>query len=230
MKLSQIFSLLSVLFLLSTTAACASHSDNAAAESTSSTTQTTATQTSRSNQVAQTPSNSQQPRTKTESISVEGEETEISLKLYDEASQVFTTYFPENDFVAESGGSGEGTGARFYFSAGGTRNEAVYVAMFFPAQATSLEQIQKLVTQQGGLLQRNQWQIVNQTEEVPYSWAKEKITFYEQRTASQPIGGEVYIGESDGKAFYVITHYPAEYAEGFGPRADLILKNLQVSP
>ena len=231
MKLTQIFSSLSVAFLLSTMAACASASENAVTKgATGSTTQTTATQTSHSTQVAQTPPNSQQSRTKTDVISVEGEETEISLKLYDAASEVFTTYFPENDFVAESGSSGEGTGARFYFSAGGAKNEAVYIAMFFPAQATSLEQIKKLVMQQGGLLQSNQWQVVNQTQEVPYSWAKEKITFYEQRTASEPIGGEVYIGESDGKAFYVITHYPAEYAEGFGPRADLILKNLQVSP
>ncbi len=230
MKLTQIFSLLSVAFLLSTMAACASASENAVTKGRSSTTQTTTTETSQSTQVAQTPPNTQQSRTKTDVISVEGEETEISLKLYDAASEVFTTYFPENDFVAEAGGSGEGTGARFYFSAGGAKNEAVYVAMFFPAQATSLEQIKKLVTQQSGLLQGNQWQVVNQTEEVPYSWAKEKITFYEPRTASEPIGGEVYIGESDGKAFYVITHYPAEYAEGFGPRADLILKNLQVRP
>ena len=230
MKLTQIFSLLSVSFLLSTMAACVSASEKAVTKGTSSTTQTTATETSQSTQVAQTPPNTQQSRTKTDVISVEGEETEISLKLYDAASEVFTTYFPENDFVAEAGGSGEGTGARFYFSAGGAKNEAVYVHMFFPAQATSLEQIKKLVTQQSGLLQGNQWQVVNQTEEVPYSWAKEKITFYEQRTASEPIGGEVYIGESDGKAFYVLTHYPAEYAEGFSPRADLILKNLQVSP
>jgi hypothetical protein len=230
MKLTQIFSLLSVAFLLSTMAACASASEKAVTKGRSSTTQTTTTETSQSTQVAPTPPNTQQSRTKTDVISVEGEETEISLKLYDAASEVFTTYFPENDFVAEAGGSGEGTGARFYFSAGGAKNEAVYVAMFFPAQATSLEQIKKLVTQQSGLLQGNQWQVVNQTEEVPYSWAKEKITFYEPRTASEPIGGEVYIGESDGKAFYVITHYPAEYAEGFSPRADLILKNLQVSP
>lgn len=229
MKLTQIFSLVSVAFLLSTMAACVSASEKAVTKGTSSTTQTMATETSPSTQVAQTPPNTQQSRTKTDVISVEGEETEISLKLYDAASEVFTTYVPENDFVAESVTSGEGTGARFYFSAGGTKNEAVYVAMFFPSQATSLEQIKKLVTQQAGLLQGNQWQVVNQTEEVPYSWAKEKITFYEQRTASEPIGGEVYMGESDGKAFYVITHYPAEYAEGFGPRADLILKNLQVS-
>ena len=229
MKLTKIFSLLSTAFLLSTIAACASASENAGTQSiTGSTTQTTAPQTSQPTQVAQTPPNSQQPRTKTEVISVEGEETEISLKLYDEASEVFTTYFPENDFVAESGGSGEGTGARFYFSAGGTRNEVVYISMFFPAQATSLEQIRKLVMQPGGLLQSNRWQVVNRTEEVPYSWAKERIVFREGMT-SQNIMGEIYIGESNGKAFHVITHYPAEYSEGFIPRSELILQNLQVN-
>ncbi|NEQ26537.1 MAG: hypothetical protein F6K28_47415, partial [Microcoleus sp. SIO2G3] len=78
------------------------------------------------------------------------------------------------------------------------------------------------------LVASNRWQVVNPSEEVPYSWAKERIVFREGMT-SENIMGDVYIGESNGKAFYVITHYPAEYAEGFGPRADLILKNLQVS-
>ncbi|NEQ25958.1 MAG: hypothetical protein F6K28_44285, partial [Microcoleus sp. SIO2G3] len=194
MKFTQIFSLLSVAFLLSTIAACASTSENSVPKgATGSTLQTTTTETSQSTQVAQTPPNAQQPPTKTETISVEGEETEISLNLYDEASEVFTTYVPKDDFVAESGSSGEGTGTRFYFNAGGTKNEAVYVHMFFPAQATSLEQIKKLVVQPGGLFASNRWQVVNPSEEVPYSWAKERIVFREGMT-SENIMGDVYIG------------------------------------
>lgn len=153
-----------------------------------------------------------------------GNRWKFPLTLYDEASEVFTTYFPQEEFVVESVGSGEGTGARFYFSAGGTKNEAVYVALFFPAQAMTQAQMQTLVNQ---VMQTNQWEVVNQSTDVPYAWAKERIVF-EERTGSEPISGEVYLGEANGKAFYAITHYPVEYAEGFGPRVDIILKNLQV--
>ncbi len=230
MKLPKILPLLAAIFVFSTIAACASRSDNAVntgADSNGSTPQASATENNQSTQTIET-TQSQRHSTKTDTISVEGEKTEVTLKRYDQASHVFTTYFPENDFVAESSGSGEGTGTRFYFNAGGQQNKDVYVALFFPAQATSLEQIKQLVTQEPGLLESNQWKVVNQTEEVPYAWAKERIVFEEQRPSSQNIQGEVYIGESNGKAFYVITHYPAEYAEGFGPRADLLLKNLQL--
>lgn len=239
MKFPKVFSLLAAILVLSTVAACASRSDNAVnavnggdsiqdSSASRSTAQVPATETNQTEQAPQTTAASQRPNTKTETISVEGEATPVTLKLFEEASSVFTTYYPEEDFIAESGGSGEGTGTRFYFNAGGTKNENVYVRLFFPAQATTLEQINKLVTQERGLLQSNQWKVVERTDEVLYSWAKEKI-IYQQNTGSEPIGGEVYIGEANGKAFYVVTHYPMEYAEGFRPRADLILKNLEVT-
>lgn len=232
MKLPKILPLLAAISVASTAAACVPQSDNAVnpgADSQGVTPQTSTTETNQPTPITGSTAQSLRPSTKTDTISVEGEKTKVTLKLYDQASQVFTTYFPEPDFVVESSGSGEGTGARFYFNAGGQQNQDVYVAMFFPAQATTLEQIKELVTQEQGLLQSNQWKVVNQDEDVAYSWAKERIVFEEQRPSSQNIQGEVYIGESGGKAFYVISHYPAEYAEGFGPRADLILKNLQVA-
>ncbi|MBD2082498.1 hypothetical protein [Leptolyngbya sp. FACHB-17] len=41
------------------------------------------------------------------------------------------------------------------------------------------------------------------------------------------IFSHAYIGEIDGRAFYVILYYPREYGDGFSPRADVILKNLK---
>jgi len=40
--------------------------------------------------------------------------------------------------------------------------------------------------------------------------------------------GTVYIGESQGKAFRVTEHFPADFGDGFAPRASLILKHLQL--
>jgi hypothetical protein len=248
MKLTKSLSLLVTVFVLSTAAACTSGGSNNAINSGSgsdraiaptqgdslhdssparSTPESTAA--AKNNQPAQTTqktTESEQPSTKTDTMSVEGEKTEVTLKRYNQASEIFTTYFPEKDFVGESRNFGEGTGAWFIYNVGGRQNKNVFVAMFFPAKATTLEELQQSA-QERRLLEANQWQLVNRTKEVPYTWAKEKIV-YRQRTGSQNIGGEVYVGEANGKAFYVITHYPAEYGDGFAPRANLILKNLQV--
>lgn len=236
MKPSKLIPLVAATLVLSAATACSSGSNNGintGSNSQNSTVQTPATQTAQSRQTTQSPqvadtgTESSQARTKTDTISVEGEKSEVTLKLYDQARSAFTTYYPENDFIPDSDRIDEGTSAQFYFNAGNTLNKDVFVGMYFPTKPTTLEQL-KQVAQERGLIQPNQWQQVNRTNDVPYSWAKEKIV-YQRRGGSEPIQGEVYLGEADGKTFYVVTHYPAEYAEGFGPRADMILKNLDVS-
>ncbi|MEW6496457.1 MAG: hypothetical protein AB1589_28625 [Cyanobacteriota bacterium] len=241
MKLTKTLSLLGAVFVLSTVAACTSGSNTAVDSGTSSDNVSTPTQSEgavdnstaaiKDNQTAQTTDTTQEsekPSTKTDTISIEGEKSEVSLKLYDEVSKVFTTYFPESAFVPEAASSGEGMGTTFYYNVNGTKNKDVYVSVSFPTSAKDLEEVEKLVTGNGGLVETNQWKVVEQTKEVPYSWAKEKMIF-QKSEGSDNIVGEVYLGESEGKAFYVINHYPAEYGDGFAPRSNLILKNLQVS-
>lgn len=240
MKLSKTVSLLGAIFVLSTVAACASDSNNpvntkvgsntisAPTQDERSTAESPATKTNQASQTANQTTDSQRSAAKTDTMSIEGEKTEITLKLYDEASQVFTTYYPENDFVTESVSSGEGTSTRFYYNVTGTKNKDVYLNVFLPNSATNLEQLEEWVTGKNGLVQSNRWKVVDQTQEVPYSWAKKKITF-QQPQGGQNIIGEIYLGEAEGKVFYVITHYPAEYGDGFSPRANFILKELQIS-
>ncbi|HEY9670315.1 MAG TPA: hypothetical protein V6D11_02645 [Waterburya sp.] len=248
MKVSKTLSLLGAICVLGTVAACtpgksnnainpessSSSINNSPAAPNSTTTptgstakSTEATQTNQSARSAQNTTNSEKPSTKTDTISIEGEKTQVTLKLYDRANGVFTTYYPEKDFIAQSRTLGEGTGTQFIYNVDGRQNQNVFVALFFPTKATTLEQL-KQVAQQRGLIQPDQWKVVTRTTEVPYSWAKEKIV-YQKRGSAQNLGGEVYVGEANGKAFYVVTHYPAEYGDGFGPRANLILKNLQVN-
>lgn len=249
MKLSQTISLLGAVLILNTVAACASDSNTAINSETGSNSASTpgksdslgdrsasratdqSTAEKQKNQpapTADTKEESKRPSTKTDTLSIEGEKSQVTLKLYDELSQVFTTYFPENDFVAESHRSGADTGSIFYYNVDGTKNKEVYVSVSFPTWANNAEQLERLLTAKGGLIQRNQWQMENRTQDVPYSWAREKIV-YKEPGSSQNIVAEVYIGEDNGKPFYVITHYPAEYGDGFAPRADFILKNLEVS-
>lgn len=240
MKRFQNLSLLGTILALSTIAACASGSNNTVdsdvegdranvpTQSEQSTAKSpAATNNNQLEPTADTKGDSKRPSTKTDTISIEGEKSEVTLKLYDELSQIFTTYFPKDDFVADSVSSGEGTGSTFYFNIDGNKNSDVYVSVFFPNDVNNAEQLERLLTAKGGLVQKNQWQMENRTKDVPYSWAKEKI-LYKQPGSEQNILAALYIGEANGKVFYVITRYPAEYGDGFAPRADFILKNLEV--
>ncbi|BAY13612.1 hypothetical protein [Calothrix sp. NIES-2098] len=170
-------------------------------------------------------SKSNQPTTKTDTITVEGEKIPITLKLYDQYSNLFTTYFPDGEFIAEGGSSGEGTGVRFIANFGGNKNENAYVHVAFLNNVKTLEQVKSFVNGKNGLIASNKWRVVDRSQKVPYPWAKEKIVF----SKGKNIVGTIYLGQQKGKVFYVITHFPVEYGDGFPPRADLILKNIQVS-
>lgn len=221
MKMHKFIYLMAGILVLSTSVVCTARPRNAVSNSNSLTASPAAVQASDKAQ-------SQRPLTKTATISVEGEKTDIKLKLYDQISEVFTTYFPEKDFVVKALGFKAGIGVRFYANSGGIKNESANVQIYYAARPTSLEDLRQVVTGKPGLMTDNKWQVVSRTQNVPYSWAREKIVF-NQRTGTENMTGAVYLGENQGKAFYVITHYPVEYGDGFEPRAALILENLQFS-
>jgi hypothetical protein len=78
-----------------------------------------------------------------------------------------------------------------------------------------------------GLMETNKWTVKRRSQNVPYPWAKERIDF-EQNQGNKSIMGTVYMGEHKGKAFRVTEHFPADYGDGFAPRASIILKELQL--
>lgn len=169
-------------------------------------------------------SKSNRPTTKTAIISIEGEKTTLILKLYAEYRNLFTTYFPDKDFLPEGVSSGEGTGVRFITNFGGTKNNNAYVSISFLNSLQNLGQLRRFVNGKSGLIATNKWRVVSRTRNAAYPWAKERIAFRQGRD----ITGNLYLGQQNGKVFYVITHYPVEYGDGFAPRADVILKNLQI--
>ncbi|MBC5796270.1 hypothetical protein H5968_14210 [Sphaerospermopsis sp. LEGE 00249] len=163
------------------------------------------------------------PNNKTATISVEGEKTNISLKLYQEKN-IFSTYFPQEDFLVQNKDINKVREVKFTANFGGVKNENAYVKFVFPDDLKALEEVKNFINSKDGIIASNKWQIVNRSSTVTYPWAKAKITF----SQGQEIFGNIYIGEEKGKVFYAITHYPAEYGDGFEPRADLILSNLEI--
>jgi hypothetical protein len=138
----------------------------------------------------------------------------------------FTTYYPESDFVVESGASDEGMGVWFYSKASGKKYESAYVHFFFPAKPPSIEGMRRSVIGKRGLMETNKWTVQRRSQNVPYRWAKERIDFV-QTKGNQSIMGTVYIGEYKGKAFRVTEHFPADYGDGFAPRSSIVLRELQ---
>jgi hypothetical protein len=166
---------------------------------------------------------STKPATKKATLYIEGEKSTITLKLYQNPS--FSTYFPSDDFLVKSSSSGEGQGVEFIANFGNKKNENAYVHFAFLNNFQKYSQVSKFVNSKNGLISGNKWRVVSRTKNTFYPWVKEKIVFSQGKN----IVGSIYIGEQKGKAFYVITQFPAEYADGFTPRADLILRNLEVS-
>lgn len=166
------------------------------------------------------------PETKVVPMNVEGQVTEVELKLFHQPPLPFTTYFLVKDFTPEIGASEEGTGVRFYFSPKGVKDEKAFIHIFLPAQPTSVDGVRDLILGDQGLLATNGWELVDRTDIVSYPWATEKL-IYRQPTANGTFVGAIYIGTYNGKAFYTFTHYPIEYGDGFEPRSTIVLENLQ---
>lgn len=173
------------------------------------------------------PSPEQQSRPTTKTVTDQWTQAQIPVKLYEQAGIPFTTYFPESDFIVENASSDEGTGVWFYSQLEGKKYQSAYVHIFFPSSSSTVEEMKNAVTGERGLMKTNQWQIIRTNQDVAYSWARERIDF-EQGAQPQNIIGTVYIGEYNGKAFRVTEHFPADYGDGFAPRASIILKELQV--
>ena len=169
---------------------------------------------------------SARPQTRTETISVEGEQRQITLNLFENPDIPVTTYVPDAFITDVQSVNGGQTVGFFLKKPDGIRNPQAYVEMFFPLEPMTVEQLEKMLTAEEGLLAGQKWQISDRTTEVAYPWAKERLTF-RNSAANPPAIGSVWIGEHNGQAFRVVEHYPAEYGDGFAPLAGQILQSLE---
>lgn len=166
---------------------------------------------------------SQKPPNKTATMLVEGEKTSIDLKLYEDKN-LFSTYFPPEDFLVETETSAQQKEVKFIANFGGVKNEDAYLKIVFPEKLQNIEAVKNFINGENGLIASNKWNIVNRNNKLTYPWIKEKIAFNQ----GQDVVGDIYIGSEKGKVFYIITHLPIEYADGFSAREDLIFSNLEI--
>lgn len=158
--------------------------------------------------------------TRTDTLYVEGTPAPIEMPLYDEAALPFVTYLPPGDFVAQHTETPEGHGVRFTANFGGVESPDAYAEFFFPLDDELAESMETLAAYAQEEVERNEWTLVAGETRCP--WATQQFRF-EDDTGPAPATGYVCLGTHAGEPFYLLVHYPREYAEGFGPRLDAAL-------
>lgn len=168
---------------------------------------------------------------KYDTLFIEGTSEIVKLTLYRDANYGIQTYIPAQDFLPKPTASGEGMSVRFISNFGGRTNEKAQVNVFFPAGNPGIDQLRDMTIGPKGLFAANKWRLIRSDQKVklPYSWAQEQY-FFQHRDGEEYLSGYVIIGESAGRGMQVIATYPPEYAEGFLPRSNILLKHLKISP
>jgi hypothetical protein len=173
------------------------------------------------------------PDTKIVTVNLEGQATQMELRLFHQDMIPFTTYYPVGGFVpaVEQSETEQATTVQFQFSPTETKDDQAYITVFIPDRALSTQALQDLILGERGLLVTNQWELVDRTDIVSYPWATEKLIYQHygdiNGSEAERMVGSIYFGQEGGQTFYVITHYPIEYGDGFEPRSSIVLENLQ---
>jgi hypothetical protein len=173
------------------------------------------------------------PETRQGVLMIEGMEEPSTFRLFESPRDfpvAFSTYVPE-DVVAEASRNGDGASARFIANFAGQRNDlAVLHFYFFPEHATEAQaraELQTFATARG--VPRGH----EEEEEAPpgrviadnrYDWALEGVR-YAIDTPEGALIGHVSLGWYRDRFFQVVLQHPEEWAEGFVPRAEAILRD-----
>jgi hypothetical protein len=161
------------------------------------------------------------PPSRRDTIQIEGNPEPVELRLVRSPADFpmpFTTY-ATSDFVVEPARRGDDPAVRFIAAFGGRRNDRAFVEVLaYPAglsETEALARAQRAGTDEGG------GALVPAERPLP-RWAIGAWRLQGRGPDGMVLGG-VSVGRHGPRRFHVLTRYPAEYADGFGPRAQVIL-------
>ena len=182
-----------VLIFATTVAACNSQPGNDRGQATSETgTQAAPGSASGDPSVVHHPETPARPEEKRDSIQLEGNWEPLTAKLFKPHSDVPFSVYVPEDMLFEQASSGEGEGFYFYTNFGGKRNQDAFMLVFMLPRGASASDAQRLAD-----------------------------AFTSSRTRSNYVAG-VQLGSYQDRHFYVAYTYPAEFADGMGPRTHFI--------
>ena len=177
------------------------------------------------------------PDTLRDTISLEGMPEPILLRRFETPESFplrFSTYVPADmDREMDPVSAGEaGAGLRFVAAFGGTRNADAFVHVYAYPEATDLAEVQ--ATARAFIASRGV--PVSGSAEPPglgpqanrrFGWSVHEEGYRYQISDGQWVVGTLALGQHAGRYFHVVTQYPAEYGDGFGPRAARIFEHWQ---
>lgn len=134
------------------------------------------------------------PDSKRDSIQIEGNHEGFTASLVKPTTDLAFSTYLPKDMIFESSSSGEGEGFFFYTNFAGRRNDNAFMLVFILPQGSSQADAQRLAD-----------------------------AFVSSRKKSTQVA-RVRLGSVQNRQFYVADTYPAEYGDGFGPRAAYIHK------
>jgi hypothetical protein len=162
----------------------------------------------------------ERPALRTDTIRIEGMAEPIELRLVASPATFplpFSTYVPP-DLAFEGARRGDQPELRFIAEFGGLRNESAFLEVAaYPAN----------VTEDGAFERARRAAGIDATPvdsmEAAFDWA-----IRGWRATSRDGAGEtltrVMLGRQEDRHFHVRIRYPSEYADGFGPRAAMVLR------
>lgn len=192
--------------------ACAEHrGDNTAAADDAATDRQTAAPPLRSDTIHST-------------ISLEGMDEPMTYWLYRSPPGFplpYSTYVP-TDMAAGPVAAYEAEVIRFVAEFGGRRNEQVFLA--FAVLPEGVDQDAALALARDAA-ERAGASLTPTALDQPrrFSWSVEEWTFTRRLPNGATAFGSAVLGVRHGRYFFIVTHFPGEYGDGFGPRAARIL-------
>ncbi len=167
---------------------------------------------------------------KYDTLRIEGIKQPVRLTEFNEPNYGVLTYFPERDFLPQTSASGEGMAVNFSSNFGGQKNEKAHVNIFFPVGNPGIDQLRDMTIGPRGIFAANKWRLIKSDKKTKllYQWAHEQYVF-QHKNGDNYTSGSVIIGEASGRRMQVVLKYPVDYAEGFMPRAHILLKHLKIS-
>ncbi|MHB1168873.1 MAG: hypothetical protein ACYC28_06275 [Longimicrobiales bacterium] len=162
------------------------------------------------------------PATKRGVLLLEGKADSTDFRLVETPDGFpvqFTTYVPA-DMVTDVDSVDGGHSIEFVANFGGVLNQRAYMQVFFYPRRTSLPLARTTVD---NFIRGLNPEVDRSVSEAPEPWAYEQTSFsypHEQQTYV----GRIALAKRGEIAFHMLAHYPAEYADGMGPRIAAILQ------
>ena len=166
-------------------------------------------------------------------ISVEGEPMRVVLTPYQPEGVPIEMSFPKDLLTPVMNQGLRWTEVSLMNSYDGVINEDVYLTVVWPRETATVDQALEMAIGDRGWTQQRGISLIDSTaveaspNQTVYPWERRRWRFEKNVGQADFIVGEVILGELDGQGFWTVTHFPVEYAEGFGPRMNMALKTLR---